>query len=93
MLRNYKKIPLLFKFKHFSNIINSDENSMIPQPEPDKGRSLDFIQTLAKDHLFRKAVEEKKRGKGIYKLHEINQSFSLIRAGMMTLDIGCAPGS
>jgi 23S rRNA (uridine2552-2'-O)-methyltransferase len=45
-----------------------------------------------KDHYYRKAKEEGKASRAIYKLEEIDRQFHLLRAGDRVLDLGCAPG-
>src|SRR5215831_5151630 len=45
-----------------------------------------------KDRYYRKAKEEGKASRAIYKLEEIDRQFHLLRAGDRALDLGCAPG-
>jgi len=45
-----------------------------------------------KDRYYRKAKEEGKASRAIYKLEEIDQQFHLIKGGDRVLDLGCAPG-
>jgi 23S rRNA (uridine2552-2'-O)-methyltransferase len=45
------------------------------------------------DHYARKAKNEGKAARSIYKLEEIDQRWHLLRGGQKVLDLGCAPGS
>ena len=46
-----------------------------------------------RDHFHQKAKKEGFRARAVYKLQELDQDFSLFRAGDRVLDLGCAPGS
>lgn len=45
------------------------------------------------DKYFRMAQQEGYRARSVYKLIEIDQKFSVLRAARSVLDLGCAPGS
>jgi 23S rRNA (uridine2552-2'-O)-methyltransferase len=45
------------------------------------------------DKWARKAKDEGFRARSIYKLQEIDEKFHLLKAGMIVLDLGAAPGS
>lgn len=45
-----------------------------------------------KDHFYRKAKEEGKASRAVYKLAELQKRFRLIRSGDCVLDLGAAPG-
>lgn len=45
-----------------------------------------------KDHFYRRAKEEGKASRAVYKLTELQRRFELIRKGDTVIDLGCAPG-
>lgn len=45
-----------------------------------------------KDHYYKKAKEEGKASRAIYKLEEIDRQFHLLKGGERVIDLGCAPG-
>lgn len=48
---------------------------------------------IPNDKWSRKAAEEGYRARSVYKLKELQERFGLLRAGMVVLDLGAAPGS
>ncbi|MBX6773513.1 MAG: rRNA methyltransferase, partial [Chloroflexi bacterium] len=46
-----------------------------------------------RERFFRKARAEGYRARSAYKLIELADRFHLLRAGMVVLDLGAAPGS
>ena len=45
-----------------------------------------------KDYYYKKAKAEGKASRAAYKLLQLNERFRLVRKGMKTVDLGCAPG-
>ncbi len=45
-----------------------------------------------KDHYYRKAKQEGKASRAVYKLAELQKRFRLVKAGDCVVDLGCAPG-
>lgn len=45
-----------------------------------------------KDHYYKKAKEEGRASRAVYKLEQIQAKFKIIRKGDRVLDLGCAPG-
>jgi 23S rRNA (uridine2552-2'-O)-methyltransferase len=45
------------------------------------------------DHYTRRAREEKRLARSVYKLEEVDKRYGLIRLGDRLLDLGCYPGS
>jgi 23S rRNA (uridine2552-2'-O)-methyltransferase len=45
-----------------------------------------------KDHFYRRAKEEGKASRAVYKLAELQRRFGLIHKGDTVIDLGCAPG-
>lgn len=45
-----------------------------------------------KDHFYRRAKEEGKASRAVYKLEELQKRFRLIEKGDVVIDLGCAPG-
>ncbi len=54
-----------------------------------------YLEVMAfkrKDHFYRRAKEEGKASRAVYKLAELQRRFELIRKGDTVIDLGCAPG-
>lgn len=45
-----------------------------------------------KDHFYKKAKQEGKASRAVYKLAELQRKFQLVRKGDIALDLGCSPG-
>ena len=45
------------------------------------------------DHFSRRAKAQGKAARSVFKLEEIDQRWRIFKAGMVILDLGCAPGS
>ena len=45
-----------------------------------------------KDHYYKKAKDEGRASRAVYKLEQIQSKFKIIRKGDKVLDLGCAPG-
>ena len=45
-----------------------------------------------KDHYYKRAKEEGKASRAVYKLAELQTQFKLVKKGDVVLDLGCAPG-
>ncbi len=45
-----------------------------------------------KDHFYKKAKQEGKASRAVYKLDELQDKFKLVKRGDAVLDLGCAPG-
>ncbi len=53
----------------------------------------DWRKQQTQDKYFRQAKADGYRARSAYKLIELNEKYRLIRAGMIILDLGAAPGS
>ncbi|MFH1830053.1 MAG: RlmE family RNA methyltransferase [Pseudomonadota bacterium] len=48
---------------------------------------------VRKDHFYKRAKQERKASRAVYKLSEIQARYKLIEKGATVIDLGCAPGS
>ncbi len=59
------------------------------------GRFPHKVRTMAfkrKDHFYKRAKQEGKASRAVYKLDELQRRFKLVQKGDTVIDLGCAPG-
>ncbi len=48
---------------------------------------------VRKDHFYKRAKQERKASRAVYKLSEIQKHYKLLEKGATVIDLGCSPGS